>query len=253
MYRQNRQTFYRIVKCETILTYQRKLFNKSLPITYDKYLINRLLKFSFGSEEWKYLKHIAHLQASNPNLSPENIDESNESHSTEQQRSFIDALASAARRLLNYLEVNLEDTATYRLYDTEVIDLTPDISFILVVPPPETVCSVPGARESFLQDGELLSLPIQVFEMIHLNTYQEAVVRRYSRLSCILELDTAQAQHSHREAFSTSELNIAKDKLNKLQNLQSQVNMVWKSARWLVDVIAFARDKGSAQQGMVSY
>lgn len=87
----------------------------------------------------------------------------------------------------------------------------------------------------------------KVFEMIHLTTYQKDVINRYSRLSCILELDTAQAQHSHREAFSTSELNVAKDKLARLQDLQTQLNNVWKGSRWLIDVITFVRDRGTTQ------
>lgn len=35
--------------------------------------------------------------------------------------------------------------------------------------------------------------------MVHLGTYHKQLVARYSRLSCIIELDTALAQHSHRE------------------------------------------------------
>ncbi|CAB0008191.1 unnamed protein product [Nesidiocoris tenuis] len=35
--------------------------------------------------------------------------------------------------------------------------------------------------------------------MVHMGTYHKQLVDRYSRLSCIIELDTALAQHSHRE------------------------------------------------------
>lgn len=83
--------------------------------------------------------------------------------------------------------------------------------------------------------------------MVNLTTYQREVINRYSRLSCILELETAQAQHNHREAFSSSELSIAKDKLTRLQDLQAQVNSVWKGSRWLIDVITYARDRGTSQ------
>lgn len=170
---------------------------------------------------------------------------SNESQGTEQQKQFIDIVSATAKRLFSHMEINPEDSLVHRLYDAEVIDLTYDVSFLITVPPAETACSVPGTREILLQRGDLLSLPIQVFEMVHLTTYQKEVINRYSRLSCILEMDTAQAQHNQREAFSTSELNIAKDKLTRLQDLQTQMNTVWKGARWLVDVITFARDRGS--------
>lgn len=175
----------------------------------------------------------------------------NEALGTEQQKLFVDLVAATARRLFNYMEISPEDSLTHRLYDAEVIELTHDVSFLIAVPPAETACCVPGTREILLQRGDLLSLPIPVFEMVHLNTYQKDVNNRYSRLSCILELDTAQAQHNHREAFSPMELSVAKDKLERLKELQSQVNTVWKGARWWFDVITFARDRGSSQQNVI--
>ncbi|XP_033214419.1 ankyrin repeat and fibronectin type-III domain-containing protein 1 isoform X3 [Belonocnema kinseyi] len=203
-----------------------------------------------SAEEWEYLKTMTRIHASNASTlqdAEEKENASNECQGTEQQKQFIDMVSATAKRLFNHMEISPEDSLSHRLYDAEVIDLTHEVSFLIAVPPAETACSVPGTREILLQRGDLLSLPIQVFEMVHLNTYQKDVINRYSRLSCILELDTAQAQHSHREAFSTTELNIAKGKLNRLQDIQIQMNTVWKGGRWLIDVITFARDRGSSQ------
>ncbi|XP_024940813.1 uncharacterized protein LOC107267862 isoform X3 [Cephus cinctus] len=208
-----------------------------------------------SADEWDYLRKMTRIQASDSSTedSEEKENATNEIQGTEQQKLFVDLVSATARRLFGYMEISSEDSLVHRLYDAEVIDLTPDVSFLIAVPPAETACSVPGTREILLQRGDLLSLPIQVFEMVHLNTYQKDVINRYSRLSCILELDTAQAQHNHREAFSSSELSIAKDKLARLQDLQSQVNVVWKGARWLIDVITFARDRGSSQQNVTTH
>ncbi|XP_043503339.1 uncharacterized protein LOC122524904 isoform X4 [Polistes fuscatus] len=207
-----------------------------------------------SAEEWDYLKRITRIYASDNSVkdSEEKENVTNECQGTEQQKLFVDLVSATARRLFNYMEISPEDSLLYRLYDAEVIDLTHDVSFLIAVPPAETACCVPGTREILLQRGDLLSLPIQVFEMVHLNTYQKDVINRYSRLSCILELDTAQAQHNHREAFSSLELSVAKDKLARLQDIQTQVNTVWKGARWLIDVITFARDRGSGQQSGTS-
>ncbi|XP_031777819.1 uncharacterized protein LOC100123939 isoform X5 [Nasonia vitripennis] len=206
-----------------------------------------------SAEEWEYLKRMGRLQASGELYRKDECDDSeekenasNEQQGSEQQKLFIDVVAATAKRLFSYMEISAEESLGHRLYDAEVIELSPEVSFLVAVPPAEIACSVPGAREISLQRSDLLSLPIQVFEMVHLNTYQKDVINRYSRLSCILELDTAQAQHNHREAFSSSELSIAKDKLARLQDLQSQMNSVWKSARWLIDLITFARDRGTS-------
>lgn len=183
--------------------------------------------FFYFRDEWEYLKQ-QHL--------PDVTD-----HATEQQRTFLELVTSAAKRLLNYMDISPEDALAHRLYDAEVIDLTEEISFIVVCPSAEMSCSVPGQREILLQRGDLLSLPVQVFEMIHLNTYQHNIIQKYSKLSCLLELDAATANHLHREAFSNSEVAVAKERLSKLQDLQGRLNSIWRCVRWLMDVISFSR------------
>ncbi|XP_066139820.1 ankyrin repeat and fibronectin type-III domain-containing protein 1 isoform X3 [Euwallacea fornicatus] len=182
-----------------------------------------------SAEEWEYLKQ-QHL--------PDILD-----NATELQRNFLELVTSAAKRLFNYMDITNEDANTHRLYDAEVIELIEEVSFIVICPPAEFSCAVPGQREILLQRGDLVSLPIQVFEMIHMNTYQSTIVQKYSKLSCLLELDAATASHLHREAFSNSELAVAKERLSKLQDLQNKLESIWKSVRWLADVITFARDK----------
>lgn len=166
-------------------------------------------------------------------------------HSTEQQRSFLELITNASKRLFKHMDISSEDALTHRLYDYEVIEINQDVSFIIICPSVELSCAVPGQREILLQRGDLLSLPIQVFEMIHLNTYQNSIIQRYSKLSCILELDAATASHLHREAFSNTEVAIAKERVQKLHDLQSKLNIIWKSVRWLMDVISFARDRNN--------
>ncbi|RZF48884.1 hypothetical protein LSTR_LSTR003264 [Laodelphax striatellus] len=162
---------------------------------------------------------------------------------SEQQKDFVEQVAATARRLFTYMEVPGDEAPSHRLYDGEVVELSSEVSFLMVVPPPESACAAPGQRDLLLQRPDLLPLPVQVFEMVHMGTYQKQLVSRYSRLSCILELDTALAQHSHREAFSSSEVSVARERLTRLEGLQTQLNAAWKSARWLLDVLAFARDR----------
>lgn len=141
------------------------------------------------------------------------------------------------------MEVPEEDAANHRLYDAEVIEVSKDVSLIMVVPPVEAACSMPGQRELLLQRSDLLPLTVQVFEMVHFGTYQLDLISTYSRLSCIIEMDMDLAQHSLRKAFSSSELSSAKSKLSELENLHTQLNTSWKRGRWLLDAISFARDR----------
>ncbi|XP_055679772.1 uncharacterized protein LOC129787936 isoform X3 [Lutzomyia longipalpis] len=187
-----------------------------------------------SAEEWEFLKG----RKSTIMFGPQS------EQPTEVQQLFLEDLTIAAHRLFKYMDTPTDDALRHRLYDVEVIELSPDVSFLVICPPPEFSCAVPGQREILLQRGDLLSLPLQAFEMIHLRTYQNGIIQKYSRLSCILELDTVLANHSHREAFSTIEVQAAKERLCKLQELSTSLNAVWKGVRWLMDVISFARDRG---------
>uniref|UniRef100_A0AAG5CXS1 Ras-associating domain-containing protein n=2 Tax=Anopheles atroparvus TaxID=41427 RepID=A0AAG5CXS1_ANOAO len=190
-----------------------------------------------SAEEWELIKQ----------HKPSSILEFRPKHQgpTEVQLHFLEMLTKAVHNLFQYMDIPVDVAIAHRLYDVEVIELNSDVSFLIICPPAESSCAVPGQKESLLQRGDLFSMPIQAFEMIHLKTYQGSIIQKYSRLSCILELDTMLANHLHREAFSSSELQKAKDRLAKLQELSGGLNSIWKGVRWLMDVIGYARDRAN--------
>ena len=77
-----------------------------------------------------------------------------------------------------------------------------DVSLILLLPPADSVCAVAGQSEALFKRPDFLSVPVQVFEMLHLKTYQRDLISRYSRLSSILELDLNLAQQAVREVHT---------------------------------------------------
>ncbi|XP_045485748.1 uncharacterized protein LOC111000143 isoform X2 [Pieris rapae] len=193
-----------------------------------------------SAEEWQYLK--SQSGRTDDNKSVSNMSVSSEQPS-ECQEMFLQQVSAGAKRLFRDMELPADSTKDHRFYDLEVVELSGDVSFVMLCPPPGRACCVPGQREMLLQRAGLLSLPVQAFEMIHLQTYRPHLLAKFCRLSCLLELDVALAAHSHREAFSCDELNTAKERLTKLEDLQNDLNTVWKTERWLMDLIGFARDK----------
>ncbi|XP_071036115.1 ankyrin repeat and fibronectin type-III domain-containing protein 1-like isoform X2 [Parasteatoda tepidariorum] len=183
-----------------------------------------------SSEEWLWLKSQATESRINPSPA---------------QLKFQKILSSAIRNLLAVLEIFPEQVGEHRLYDNEVVELNPEVSLLLLLPPVDSLCSVPGQKDDITERTDCVLLPLQIFEMIHMSTYQHSFISRYSRVSSILEMDTVVAQHVHRQAFSTSELASAKSRLRQLQQFQTQVDNTWRSMRWLMDVLNFARDKHS--------
>ncbi|XP_065338459.1 ankyrin repeat and fibronectin type-III domain-containing protein 1 isoform X3 [Cloeon dipterum] len=207
------------------------------------------------SEEWEWLKSLSarhKKDKENNEDSEEGKTELNnkieDDEPSDQQKAFIRLVAATSKRLLNYMEVSPDDAFNHRLYEAEVVEVSPEVSFIVMVPPAEAVCAVPGTKDKedpLLRREDLLLLPVQAFEMAHLSTYQRDLMNRYARLSSILETDFTLAQHTHREAFSTAEITAAKERLNKLQELQTRVNATWKGARWIMDLLTFARDRNN--------
>ena len=55
----------------------------------------------------------------------------------------------------------------FRLYDLEVLELSSDVSFLLVLPPVEAVCNSPfdGQDQQSLSSRECTYVPVQAFEM----------------------------------------------------------------------------------------
>lgn len=164
---------------------------------------------------------------------------------TEAQQIFLESLKLSIIRLINYMNISSEAALLHRLYDVEVIELNHEISFLIICPSAENAipCAVPGQSDLVLKRSDLMCLPLIVHEMIHLRTYQPSIIQKYSRLSCIIEFDMIVANHKHREAFSSNEVQVTKERLNKLQDLMNNLNTVWKSVRWLMDVITYARSK----------
>lgn len=193
-----------------------------------------------SAEEWKIIKSKASSNSKIP-LCFEHLG----SKPTEAQQIFLESLKLSIFRLINYLNISSEAALLHRLYDAEVIELNHDISFLIICPSAENAipCAVPGQADLILKRADLMCLPLIVHEMIHLRTYQPSIIQKYARLSCIIDFDMIVANHKHREAFSSNEVQVTKERLSKLQDLMNNLNTVWKSVRWLMDVITYARSK----------
>lgn len=94
-----------------------------------------------------------------------------------------------------------------------------------------------------LKRNDLLCLPLIVHEMLQFNIYQHETIRKYARLSLLIEFEIIVANLKHREAFSNNEIQSAKEKLRNLQEVMDDLNGSWKSVRWMMNAINFSRTK----------
>lgn len=64
-----------------------------------------------------------------------------------------------------FSDISENFAASHRIYDVEVIEFSNDVAFILILPPVEEVCLVPGQNDTMTEKKDLTLLPVQVFEM----------------------------------------------------------------------------------------
>ncbi|XP_022089300.1 uncharacterized protein LOC110978538 isoform X4 [Acanthaster planci] len=182
-----------------------------------------------SQEEWEWLHTLDNCQSKrNP---------------TKIQEDFQHLLATGTRKLLVKMGVSEEESLTYRLCDLEVIEMNEQVSVVLLFPPSGSVCLGPGTSDEWIVSKDYISIPVPVFEMVHMTTYQSEFIRRFTRLSSILDIDSLIAQQTLREAFSTDEVNDAKQRLQQVLDYQQELETTWKGMRWIMDVLQYARDK----------
>jgi len=212
------------------------------------------------SEEWQWIRHLNSLSSDNT-LQPTSpttnflIGESEEGvgedlprrqlRPTESQYAFGKTLQLAVVRLFQYLEVEEEgERGDHRIYDSEIIELGPDISLILVLPSTDTVCSVNETSMAInLNRVDLSLVPLQAWEVLHLSTYHRKLLALYAKLSSILDVDLSIARQGQREALSTEEVEQAGTTLVMLQGISDSLEQTWRGVRWIRDVLSVARAK----------
>lgn len=218
-----------------------------------------------SAEEWSALQPKDSSQKPNAPLCFDL--EKNGTNMSDAQQNFVDSLKLSLNRLFKYMNVSSETAFQHRLYDVEVIQLDNDVTFLLICSPlSENAILTKGETRKFqqiffdlianlfadfhsepldltLKRNDLLCLPLIVHEMLQFNVYQNETIRKYARLSFLIEFETIVANLKHREAFSNNEIQIAKEKLKKLEEIMNELNVAWKGVRWMTDAINFARTK----------
>lgn len=183
-------------------------------------------------EEWQWLQTLDTLREGTQDTEP-----------SKTAHEFQVLVAKAAETLMEKVGVSKEASKLHRIYDREVVELDENVSFIIVFPPPEEVCSAPGQVDSLSHHKGYISLPVQTFEMIHMYTYQQEFICHYSRLSSVLDMDSVISQQSLREAFSSPEVQLAKARQEQLLDFQRELDETWQGMRWILDALHYARDR----------
>uniref|UniRef100_A0A8C2Z7A9 Fibronectin type-III domain-containing protein n=1 Tax=Cyclopterus lumpus TaxID=8103 RepID=A0A8C2Z7A9_CYCLU len=184
-------------------------------------------------EEWQWLQALSSLE--------EAMEMDQEDQSA--PRRLLQDLRSAIKDLMAHINVLGNQVRDFRIYSQEVVEFGQKVSFLLLLPPSDEVCTAPGQNNPYSPRSGFLTLPLQIFELVHFNAYCPSFIGQYCRVSALLELESLMSQQALREAFSEAELLAAKKKHQQVQEQMQQMEDVWRDARWIMDALQYARYK----------
>ncbi|XP_066422078.1 ankyrin repeat and fibronectin type-III domain-containing protein 1 [Molothrus aeneus] len=159
---------------------------------------------------------------------------------------FLYELQTAVKALLKQINLPLHQAKHFRLYTQEVLELGHNVSFLLLLPASDDVCTAPGQNNPYTPHSGFLNLPLQMFELAHFCCYKEKFISLYCRLSAVIELDSLKTQQSLREAISDSEVAAAKQRHQQVIDYIQQIDEIWRDMRWITEALQYARYKQPA-------
>ncbi|XP_015732858.1 ankyrin repeat and fibronectin type-III domain-containing protein 1-like isoform X3 [Coturnix japonica] len=188
---------------------------------------------NISREEWEWLQKMASMEEPVP---VESENETSPNH-------LFQELQVAIKELMALVNIPLQEAKDFRLYSQEVLDFGGQVSFLLLLPPSDDVCTAPGQNNPYTPQSGFLTLPLQIFELVHFFTYDREFITQYCQVSALLELESLLSQQSLREAFSDSELSTAKQRHQQVQEYIQQMEEIWREMRWMMDALQHARYK----------
>ncbi|XP_063270780.1 ankyrin repeat and fibronectin type-III domain-containing protein 1-like isoform X2 [Prinia subflava] len=188
---------------------------------------------NISREEWEWLQKMATVEEPVPT----------EPEADRSQNPLFQELQVAIKELMTLVNIPLQEAKDFRLYSQEVLDFGDQVSFLLLLPPSDDVCTAPGQNNPYTPRSGFLTLPLQIFELVHFFTYDREFITQYCQVSALLELESLLSQQSLREAFSDAELSTAKQRHQQVQDYIQQMEEIWREMRWIMDVLQHARYK----------
>ncbi|XP_035002141.1 uncharacterized protein ankfn1 isoform X2 [Hippoglossus stenolepis] len=152
-------------------------------------------------------------------------------------------LQTAIKSLLKLINQPLHQARHFRVYSQEVVELGHGVSFLLLLPAADDVCSAPGQSNPYTPLSGFLLLPLPMFELVHFCTYKEKFISLYCRLSSVLDLDALITQQALREAITDSEVTTAKQRHQLILDYIQQLDEMRRDLRWITDALQYARYK----------
>ncbi|KAJ7992622.1 hypothetical protein DPEC_G00280590 [Dallia pectoralis] len=165
---------------------------------------------------------------------------------------FVRSLRAAVTLLLTKINVSLYRAYQFGVFTRELLQLGEKVSMLLLLPPSEDFSSSYWPVVDTKEPG--LTMPLQIFELVHFWTYERDFLSLYCQVWVRLELDAHLSQQALREALDSKEVQEARERLGHITQLSQGLEVVWREARWIMDVLQCVRSKqwvGAVPLGLI--
>ncbi|XP_067914756.1 ankyrin repeat and fibronectin type-III domain-containing protein 1 [Heterodontus francisci] len=190
---------------------------------------------NLSREDWEWMQRLSDLELLSSVREPPIL-----------QTPLFWELQAAVKALLKYINLPLNQAKQFRVFTQEVLELSHNVSFLLLLPSSDSVCNPPGQANPYNHPSSFLYLPLQMFELVHFCCYREKFMNLYCRVSTLLELDSLITQQDLREAISDEEVLSAKGRHQEVSGYVQQLDGIWREVRWIMDALQYARYKHPA-------
>ncbi|TNN17139.1 ankyrin repeat and fibronectin type-III domain-containing 1 [Schistosoma japonicum] len=174
----------------------------------------------------------------------ENTDEKSEENFINlkySEKRFIIQLIKATLKLTHRLCYSINDLKMFRIFLPEIIRISPVHAFILLLPPIDQVCLPPTSTT--LPPATCSWIPMTYFER-HLGiSYDPLFHNRIQHLISLLELIIPLSQFAQRQCLTESDLSQISERTHSLQTIQTSLENMYQTKRWLSETISIGRDR----------
>ena len=101
-----------------------------------------------------------------------------------------------------FVDIAPEMVVEHRLYDYEVLEFSPTVSMLVLLPPRSQVCCMSlsdSNTDSSSKPSDLIGIPLKTFELSHLHTYQLDFIKAYTRAMVLIDMECTAALQAQRE------------------------------------------------------
>ena len=197
------------------------------------------------SEEWSWVQKLEPLSSQSPTVNyldgegeiGSELPRQDRAKPSSTQLQFAQALERSVSRLFEYLDVQEHSRSQHRLYDREVIELSPEVSVIIVLPPPQSLCFLqPSGDQSLIDMGrnDLLSVPLTSFEFLHMNAYNRPLLSNFCRSLTLLEAMLSSSKQLLRETLDNDIIDSQQQKIGDMTKHQQILEECWKPSQMAV-------------------